>query len=115
MLSSLRNTMRNTMRNTKFSTEVLECTQLYIVSKCRWMLTLLSEQTRRPRAAAAAYIIILHVHVPSGTGLFGQAMRLTLSPGGQEPVGQIRPPNMFWTSPGPPGDNPAQHKSIFEL
>ena len=49
------------------------------------------------------------------TGLFGQAMRLTLSPGVHELVGQIRPPNMFWTPPGPPEDDPARHKSISEL
>ena len=49
------------------------------------------------------------------TGLFGQASRLTLSPGVHILVGQIRPPNMFWTPPGPPEDDPARHKSISRL
>ena len=49
------------------------------------------------------------------TGLFGQAMRLTLTPGGQFLVGQIRPPKMIWTPLGPPEDDPARAKSIFEL
>ena len=49
------------------------------------------------------------------TGLCRQATDLTLSPGVHELVGQIRPPNMFWTPPGPPEDDPARHKSISRL
>ena len=49
------------------------------------------------------------------TGLSRLTTDLTLSPGVHELVGQIRPPNMFWTPPGPPEDDPARHKSISEL
>ena len=38
-----------------------------------------------------------------------------LTPGVHESVGQIRPPNMFWTLPGPPEDDPAWAKSISKL
>ena len=41
------------------------------------------------------------------------ATRLTLRPGVHEPVGQILPLNMLWTPLGPPGDDPARHKSII--
>ena len=51
----------------------------------------------------------------STTGLSSQATDLTLTPGGQYLVGQLRPLNMFETPPGPPEDDPAQAESISQL